>query len=167
MLKIGDKAPDFRLKTDQGKEISLKDLKGKRVLLYFYPRASTPGCTIEACEFRDLHPKFEKQNIVILGVSADPEKALVNFKSKQKLNFPLLSDPTHKIIESYGVWRMKKFMGRSFKGIVRSTFLIGPDGKIEQIWDSVHAKGHAAEALGAASSSAGKVPVPAARDTQK
>ena len=147
MLKVGDKAPDFRLKTDDGKEISLKDLKGKRVVLYFYPRANTPGCTIEACEFRDLQSKFGKNEAVVLGMSADPEKALAGFKKKQKLNFALLSDPDHETIEAYGVWRMKKFMGRSFKGIVRSTFLIGPDGKIEKIWDSVSAKGHAKEVL--------------------
>jgi thioredoxin-dependent peroxiredoxin len=147
MLKVGDKAPDFTLESDEGKEVSLKDYKGKRVLLYFYPKASTPGCTVEACEFRDLHPKFEKADTVVLGVSADPVKALQNFKKKQKLNFPLLSDPTHKMIESYGVWRMKKFMGRSFKGVVRSSFLIGPVGKIEEVWDKVKAKGHAAEAF--------------------
>ncbi|MGB8321516.1 MAG: thioredoxin-dependent thiol peroxidase [Candidatus Acidiferrum sp.] len=147
MLKIGDKAPDFTLKSDEGKDVSLKDFGGKRVLLYFYPKASTPGCTIEACEFRDLRPKFEKADTVVLGVSADPEKALANIKVKQKLNFPLLGDSTHKMLEAYGVWRMKKFMGRSFQGIVRSTFLIGRDGKIEQIWDEVKAKGHAAEAL--------------------
>jgi peroxiredoxin Q/BCP len=145
VLKTGDKAPDFTLKSDEGKDVSLKDFKGKHVLLYFYPKASTPGCTVEACEFRDLKPKFATEDTVILGVSADPEKALQNFKTKQRLNFLLLSDPTHKMIESYGVWRMKKFMGRSFKGIVRSTFLIGPDGKIEEIWDEVKAKGHAAE----------------------
>ena len=127
MLKVGDKAPDFTLTSDEGKSISLSDFKGKQVVLYFYPKASTPGCTIEACDFRDLRPKFAKQDIVVLGVSADPVKALVNFKTKQKLNFPLLSDPDHKMIESYGQWRMKKFMGRSFKGIVRSTFLIGTD----------------------------------------
>lgn len=147
MLKISDKAPDFTLKSDEGKDVSLKDFAGKRVLLYFYPKASTPGCTIEACEFRDLSAKFEKAGTVVIGVSADPEKALANFKAKQKLNFPLLGDPTHKMLEAYGVWRMKKFMGRSFKGIVRSTFLIGREGKIEQIWDEVKAKGQAAEAL--------------------
>lgn len=148
MLKVGDKAPEFTLKSDEGKDVSLKDFKGKRVLLYFYPKAGTPGCTIEACEFRDLKKKFDAEDTVILGVSADSEKALKNFRLKQKLNFPLLGDPTRKMIEAYGVWRMKKFMGRSFKGIVRSTFLIGPDGKIEEIWDEVKAKGHAAEALG-------------------
>jgi thioredoxin-dependent peroxiredoxin len=147
MLKIGDEAPDFTLKSDECNDVSLKDFAGKRVLLYFYPKASTPGCTIEACEFRDLRAKFESADTVVLGVSADPEKALKNFRTKQKLNFPLLGDPTHKMLEAYGVWRMKKFMGRSFKGIVRSTFLIGRDGKIEQIWDEVKAKGHAVEAL--------------------
>ena len=147
MLKVGEFAPDFTLKSDDGRDVSLKDFKGKRVLLYFYPKASTPGCTIEACEFRDLKPKFDKQDTVVLGVSADPEKSLQNFKLKQKLNFPLLSDPTRKMIKSFGVWRMKKFMGRSFKGIVRSTFLIGPNGKIEEIWDTVKAKGHADETL--------------------
>ena len=151
-LKPGDKAPDFTLTADDGKPISLSDFKGKQVVLYFYPKASTPGCTIEACDFRDLRPKFNKADIVVLGVSADPVKALVNFKTKQKLNFPLLSDPDHKMIESYGQWRMKKFMGRSFKGIVRSTFLIDPEGRIAQIWDSVRVKNHAAETLSAATS---------------
>jgi len=147
MLRVGDKAPAFTLTSDEGKEVSLADYKGKRVLLYFYPKASTPGCTVQACEFRDLQPKFVSQHIVILGVSADPQKSLGNFKKKQKLNFPLLGDPTHTMLESYGVWKMKKFMGRSFKGIVRSTFLIGPDGKIEEIWNEVKARGHAAETL--------------------
>jgi thioredoxin-dependent peroxiredoxin len=152
MLKVGDKAPDFTLTSDEGKQVSLKDYKGRRLLLYFYPKASTPGCTVEACEFRDLQSKFAKADTVVLGVSADPEKALKTFKTKQKLNFPLLGDPTHKMIESYGVWRMKKFMGRSYKGIVRSTFLIGPDGKIEALWDAVKVKGHAAETLARLSS---------------
>ncbi len=147
MLKIGDKAPEFTLTSEEGKQVSLSDCKGKRVLLYFYPKASTPGCTIEACEFRDLKPKFDEQDAIILGVSADSENALKKFKAKQKLNFRLLGDPTHKMIESYGVWRMKKFMGRSFKGIVRSTFLIGPTGHIEEIWDEVKAKGHAKQTL--------------------
>ena len=102
---------------------------------------------MEASEFRDAKAKFDKLGVAILGASADPLKALQSFKTKQKLNFPLLSDPTHKMIESYGAWRMKKFMGRAFQGIVRSSFLIGADGKIEEIWDEVKAKGHAAEVL--------------------
>jgi peroxiredoxin Q/BCP len=144
-LKVGDKAPDFQLLDQAGKEVALKDFKGKSVLLYFYPKANTPGCTVEACEFRDLRPKFVKEDVAILGVSADPPKMLAGFAAKQKLNFTLLSDPQHKMIEAYGAWRMKKFMGRSFMGIVRSSYLIGPDGKIAQVWDNVKAKGHAAE----------------------
>jgi thioredoxin-dependent peroxiredoxin len=102
---------------------------------------------VEASEFRDAKAKFDQLSVSILGASADPVKALQNFKDKYKLNFPLLSDPTHKMIESYGEWRGKKFMGRLFKGIIRSSFLIGTDGKIEEIWDPVKAKGHAAEVL--------------------
>src|SRR5271163_2360958 len=144
-LKVGDKAPDFQLLDATGKEVSLKDFKGKSAVIYFYPKANTPGCTIEACEFRDWRPKFAKRDVAVLGVSADPPKMLAGFTAKQKLNFTLLSDPDHKMIEAYGAWRMKKFMGRSFMGIVRSSYLIGQDGKIEQVWDNVKAKGHAAE----------------------
>src|SRR5882672_3188136 len=146
-LKPGDKAPNFKLLSDEGKEISLADFKGQRVLFYFYPKASTPGCTVEACEFRDHLPKFKSKKIPVLGISADPVKALANFKAKQKLIFPLLSDPNHKTIESFGVWQLKKFMGRTYMGIVRSTFLIGTDGKIEHVWEKVKTKGHAAEVL--------------------
>ncbi|MGA2418502.1 MAG: thioredoxin-dependent thiol peroxidase [Candidatus Acidiferrum sp.] len=146
-LKVGDKAPDFTLQDVTGKNLSLKDFHGKGVVIYFYPKANTPGCTIEACEFRDLRPKFVKRDVVVLGVSADAPKTLAGFSAKQKLNFTLLSDPEHKMIEAYGAWQMKKFMGRSFMGIVRSSYLIGPDGKIEQVWDNVKAKGHAAEVL--------------------
>jgi peroxiredoxin Q/BCP len=145
--KVGDKAPEFQLLDATGKEVSLKDFKGKSVVIYFYPKANTPGCTIEACEFRDLRPKFVKRDVAVLGVSADPPKMLAGFTAKQKLNFTLLSDPEHKMIAAYGAWRMKKFMGRSFMGIVRSSYLIGPDGKIAQVWDNVKAKGHAAEVL--------------------
>jgi peroxiredoxin Q/BCP len=147
-LNVGDQAPDFQLLDATGKTVSLKDFKGKSLVIYFYPKANTPGCTIEACEFRDLRPKFVKQDVVVLGVSADPPKMLAGFTAKQKLNFTLLSDPEHKTIEAYGAWRMKKFMGRSFMGIVRSSYLIGPDGKIVEVWDNVHAEGHAAEVLG-------------------
>jgi len=146
-LKPGDKAPAFKLLADQGEEISLADFQGQRVLIYFYPKASTPGCTTEACEFRDHQPKFKAQGIPVLGISADPVKSLANFKAKQKLNFPLLSDPDHKTIESFGAWQLKKFMGRSYMGIVRSTFLVGPDGRIERVWEKVKTKGHAAEIL--------------------
>ncbi len=150
-LKAGDKAPDFTLLDATGKEVSLSDFKGRSVLIYFYPKANTPGCTVEACDFRDLRPKFLKKDVTILGVSADAPKMLAGFITKQKLNFTLLSDPDHKMIEAYGAWRMKKFMGREFMGIVRSSYLIGPDGKIVQVWDNVRVKGHAAEVLQAAS----------------
>jgi thioredoxin-dependent peroxiredoxin len=149
-LKVADQAPDFTLLDAHGKEVSLSDFKGRRVLIYFYPRANTPGCTVEACDFRDLRPKFVKKDVTILGVSADAPKMLAGFMAKQKLNFTLLSDPHHKMIEAYGAWRMKKFMGREFMGIVRSSYLIGPDGKIAQVWDNVRVKGHAAAVLLAA-----------------
>lgn len=150
-LKVGDKAPDFTLLDATGKEVSLSDFKGRSVLIYFYPKANTPGCTVEACDFRDLRPKFVKKDVTILGVSADAPKMLAGFIAKQKLNFALLSDPDHKMIEAYGAWRMKKFMGREFMGIVRSSYLVGPDGKITQVWDKVRVKGHAAAVLQAAS----------------
>jgi peroxiredoxin Q/BCP len=148
-LEVGDKAPDFTLRDATGKDVSLKDFHGESVLIYFYPKANTPGCTIEACEFRDLRPKFVKEGVTILGVSADAPKMLAGFVAKQKLNFTLLSDPEHKMIAAYGAWRMKKFMGRSFMGIVRSSYLIGPDGKIAQVWAHVRAKGHAKEVFNA------------------
>ena len=150
-LKVGDEAPDFTLLDATGKEVALSDFKGRSVLIYFYPKANTPGCTVEACDFRDLRPKFVKKNVTILGVSADAPKMLAGFIAKQKLNFTLLSDPDHKMIEAYGAWRMKKFMGREFMGIVRSSYLIGPDGKIAQVWDNVRVKGHADAVLQAAS----------------
>ena len=147
MLKEGDAAPPFRLKADDGREISLADLRGKHVALYFYPKASTPGCTSEAIEFRDVKPDFDTLNAVILGCSADSVEAQAKFKVKQKLNFPLLSDPDFEVIEPYGARRMKSFLGKSYLGIVRSTVLIGPDGKVEKIWSTAKSKGHAAEVI--------------------
>jgi thioredoxin-dependent peroxiredoxin len=147
-LKVGDQAPDFELHDATGRIVSLRDFKGRSVLIYFYPKANTPGCTIEACEFRDWRGKFTRRNVAVVGVSADPPTMLAGFAAKQKLNFTLLSDPTHQMIEAYGAWQLKKFMGRSFMGIVRSSCLIGPDGKIAKIWHQVKAKGHAAEVFG-------------------
>jgi thioredoxin-dependent peroxiredoxin len=146
-LKIGDAAPDFSLLDAEGKSVSLKDYKGQQVVIYFYPKANTPGCTVEACEFRDLRRNFVADGAMVLGVSRDPVKMLAGFAAKHKLNFTLLSDPGHKMIEAYGAWRRKKFMGRSFMGIVRSSYLIGRDGRIAQVWGNVKAKGHAAEVL--------------------
>jgi thioredoxin-dependent peroxiredoxin len=148
-LKVGDKAPEFKLPADDGTEISLSSLHGKHVLLYFYPKALTPGCSTEASEFRDAIKQFDKKNAVILGCSADSVPLLQKFKAKFKLNFPLLSDPDFTVIEAYGGRRMKSFLGKSFLGIIRSSVLIGPDGRIERLWPSAKAKGHAAEVLAA------------------
>jgi peroxiredoxin Q/BCP len=147
MLKEGDPAPAFRVPADDGTEISLGDLRGKHVLLYFYPKASTPGCTIEAIEFREEKPQFERLNAIILGCSADSVAAQAKFKAKQKLNFPLLSDTDFQVIEAYGARRMKRFLGKSYLGIVRSSVLIGPDGKIKKVWETASSKGHAAEVV--------------------
>jgi len=147
MLKQGDPAPAFRVPADDGTEISLGDLRGKHILLYFYPKASTPGCTMEAIEFREEKSQFDRLNTIILGCSADSVAAQAKFKAKQKLNFPLLSDPDFQIIEAYGARRLKRFLGKSYLGIVRSSVLIGPDGKIERVWETASAKGHAAQVV--------------------
>jgi peroxiredoxin Q/BCP len=147
MLNEGDIAPPFRLLSDDGHEISLADLRGKHVALYFYPKASTPGCTTEAIEFREVKDEFDKLNAIVLGCSADSVEALGKFKTKQKLNFPLLSDPDFEVIEANGARRMKSFLGKSYLGIVRSTVLIGPNGKVERIWSTAKSKGHAAEVV--------------------
>ena len=147
MLIEGEIAPPFQLRADDGQEISLKDLHGKHVALYFYPKASTPGCTTEAIEFRELKRDFDKLNAVVLGCSADSVEALAKFKAKQRLNFPLLSDPDFAVIEAYDARRMKSFLGKSYLGIVRSTVLVGPDGKVEKIWATAKSKGHAAEVV--------------------
>jgi peroxiredoxin Q/BCP len=151
MLKEGDRAPSFQVTADDGEKVSSADYRGKNLVLFFYPKANTPGWTNEASEFRDAKKQFDKLGVVVLGASADPEKALASFKSKQKLNFTLLSDPEHRMLEAYGAWRMKKFMGRSFMGVARSSVLIGADGKIEEVWGNAKAKGHAAEVLARAS----------------
>jgi peroxiredoxin Q/BCP len=147
MLKVGDKAPSFRLKADDGKEISLAELQGKPVVLYFYPKAMTSGCTLETQNFRDLKPEFDKAGAVILGCSGDTVESQAKFHAKENVNFPLLSDTEFEAIEAYDARRMKSFLGKTFLGIVRSTFLIGPDGRIAGIWDKVKVKGHAQEVL--------------------
>jgi peroxiredoxin Q/BCP len=147
VLKEGDAAPAFRLKADDGKEIDLAALRGRPVVLYFFPKALTPGCITEASEFRDAKKQFDKTGAVILGCSADSVQMQSKFRDKQKLNFSLLSDPEFDAIEAYGARRMKLFLGKSFLGIVRSTFLVDREGRIAKIWDKVHAKGHAAEVL--------------------
>lgn len=148
-LKAGDQAPDFAAETNAAGKIALKDLKGKQVILYFYPKDDTPGCTKEACGFRDQFAAFQEKGAVIVGVSTDPVKSHDKFARKFKLPFPLLADPDHKIAEAYGVWGEKTFMGRKYQGTHRVTFLIGPDGVIRHIWPSVKPEEHAAEVLAA------------------
>ena len=148
-LKEGDKAPAFTASTSGGGKVSLADLKGKSVILYFYPRDDTPGCTKEACAFRDHFADFKKKGAVVLGVSTDPVKAHDKFVEKFKLPFTLLADEDRKIVEAYGVWGQKSFMGRKYLGTHRVTFLIGPDGKIKKIWPKVKPEEHAEEVLAA------------------
>jgi len=147
MLQEGDKAPDIRLQTDKGEEFRLSDLKGKRVVLYFYPKADTPGCTTEACEFRDDLKAFSKKGTAVVGISPDKPAAQARFKEKYDLPFTLLADENKAAAEAYGVWREKNMYGKKVMGISRSTFVIGPDGKIEKIYGNVKAKGHAAQVL--------------------
>ncbi|AFS71453.1 thioredoxin-dependent thiol peroxidase [Exiguobacterium antarcticum] len=138
---------DFTLPNAQGELISLSDYRGKKVVLYFYPKDSTPGCTTEACDFRDATEAFAAKNTVILGVSADSQKRHQNFISKYELPFELLSDVDHSVCEQYGVWQLKKNYGKEYYGIVRSTFLINESGELIQEWRSVKVKDHVAEAL--------------------
>ncbi len=149
-LKAGDKAPAFNGPTDGGGKVSLKDFKGKKVVLYFYPKDMTPGCTTEAEGFRDALPKFKKAGVEIVGVSKDSIKRHDNFKAKHHLPFTLLSDEDGTVCEDYSVWQKKKNYGREYMGIVRSTFLIDEKGKIAQVWENVRVKGHVDAVLEAA-----------------
>ncbi len=147
MVKIGDSAPDVCLLNQADEEICLKDLKGKWVVLYFYPKDNTSGCTIEAKDFTSALQDFKKLGAVIVGVSPDSTKSHQNFIAKHSLSINLLSDPEHKTLGEYGAWGKKKMYGREFFGVVRSTYIINPDGKIEYIWAKVSVKGHADEVL--------------------
>ena len=148
MVSEGKKAPDFELSDDSGKTVSLKDFKGQTVVLYFYPKDDTPGCTKEACDFRDHKKIYQKKKVVILGVSADSIEAHVKFKKKYDLSFSLLSDPEKKTIQAYGVWKEKSMYGKKYMGIERTTIVIGPDGKIVKIFPKVNVTGHVYEVLG-------------------
>jgi peroxiredoxin Q/BCP len=140
---VGKAAPAFSLLNQDGEKVSLKDFKGeKNVVLYFYPKAMTPGCTVQACGIRDTKRKFSSAKTVVLGVSPDEPKRLVKFIEKEKLNFDLLSDPDHGIADKYGAWGPKKFMGKEYDGILRSTFIIGMDGKLKHVMDKVKTKSH-------------------------
>ncbi|UCE08518.1 MAG: thioredoxin-dependent thiol peroxidase [bacterium] len=148
MLKVGDKAPNFTLKSDKDVDISLSDFLGKSdVILYFYPKDNTSGCTKEACSFRDNIQPIQAKNAVVLGVSPDSVKSHQNFVNKQNLNFTLLSDQDHKVAEAYGAWGEKSMYGKKYMGILRSTFVIGKDGKIKKVFEKVKPEGHAEEVL--------------------
>lgn len=148
-LKPGSKAPDFSLPTDSGTKLKLSSLTGKTVVLYFYPKADTPGCTKEACAFGELFPKFEGVDAVILGVSPDPVKSIAKFKQKYKLPFTLLADEEHAVAEKYGVWVEKSMYGKTYMGMERSTFVIGKDGQVSHVFRKVKPEAHPAEVLAA------------------
>jgi peroxiredoxin Q/BCP len=148
-LKEGDPAPDFSAAMNDGSRVALSDFRGKNVILYFYPKDDTPGCTKEACGFRDDFAAFKKKGAVILGVSTDPVKSHAKFVEKFKLPFALLADEEKRIVEAYGVWGQKTFMGRKYLGTHRVTFLIGPDGTIKKIWPAVKPEEHPREVLAA------------------
>jgi peroxiredoxin Q/BCP len=149
MLKVGDQAPEISVRTDSGEPFQLSDLKGRRVVLYFYPRADTPGCTTEACEFRDASASLAQKDAVVLGISPDQAPAQAKFKAKYGLPFTLLADADRTAAEAYGVWKEKSMYGRKGMGIERTTFIIAPDGRIEKIYEKVKAKGHAAAVIDA------------------
>jgi peroxiredoxin Q/BCP len=146
----GAKAPAFRLPCNGGGTVTLADFAGRKLVLYFFPRADTSGCTVEAVDFTRLKTAFSRAGAEILGISADPVAALDRFKSKHKLSIALASDEAHKVLEAYGVWQQKTLYGRKFMGIVRTTFLIGPDQRIARIWPRVAVAGHAQDVLDAA-----------------
>ena len=145
--KVGDVAPDFRLPSTRGKDVTLKEFKGKDVILYFYPRDETPGCTAEACSFRDYEGDLSKAGAAILGVSTDPMESHQKFTSKHKLNFPLLSDETADVAKMYGAWKEKNMYGRRSWGVARTTYWIGADGRIKKIYKKVDAARHAEDIL--------------------
>jgi thioredoxin-dependent peroxiredoxin len=147
MVAVGQAAPDFTLQANSNRTISLQDFRGQYVVLYFYPKDMTPGCTTEACDFRDYHPEFAKLNTVVLGISPDDVKSHDKFAAKHELPFPLLADPDHQVADAYGVWVLKKMYGREYMGIERSTFLIDPEGTIVKAWPKVKVKGHVEEVL--------------------
>jgi len=146
-VAINDNAPSFTLPDQNAKEVSLKDFRGRYVVLYFYPRADTPGCTVEACEFRDAYRKIEKAGAVILGISPDTPKAQKKFEEKYSLPFTLLGDADKKVCNTFGVIQEKNMYGKKVMGVVRTTFIVGPDGKIKHIFHKVKAQGHAEEVL--------------------
>ncbi len=146
-LTVGSQAPDFTLSTDAEERLTLSSLQGKKVVLYFYPKADTPGCTREACSFRDDFPRIQAANTVVLGVSPDKPAALAKFKTKFALPFTLLSDAEHAVAEQYGVWTLKRNYGKEYMGIERTTFVIGTDGRIAKVFPKVKVGGHSEAVL--------------------
>lgn len=144
-MNEGERAPDFELPADEGSRVRLADLEGSRVVLFFYPKDDTPGCTTEACEFRDALPKISEAKAVVLGISPDPVESHQKFRLKYDLNFPLLADEEQEVAKAYGVWKEKSMFGRKFWGVERTTFLIDGRGTIRKIWRRVRPKGHAEE----------------------
>jgi peroxiredoxin Q/BCP len=147
MLSAGKKAPGLKLKDEGGRAVRLADFRGKRLVLYFYPRDLTPGCTIEACEFRDELREFEKRNAVVIGVSPDDARSHQRFREKHGLNFTLLTDEEHRTAEAYGAWQEKNMYGRKVWGVRRSTFIIDEEGRIARVFDKVKPEGHSREVL--------------------
>jgi len=146
-LKVGDKVPTFSAKDENGNDIKLSDYKGKKLIVFFYPKASTPGCTAEACNLRDNYTELKAQGYELLGVSADSQKRQLNFKNKYEFPFPLLADEDHSVLNIFGVWGPKQFMGKKYDGIHRMTFVIDGDGVVEKVIDKVKTKDHAAQIL--------------------
>jgi peroxiredoxin Q/BCP len=149
MIQANTNAPDFSLPDENGTTRKLSDFRGKPVVLYFYPKDDTPGCTTEACGFRDQYQEYTEAGVTVIGVSPDSSSSHTKFKSKYNLPFTLLADDDHKVCDLYGVWGRKKAMGREYDGVFRTTFLIGPDGKILKVFESVKPDGHSAEILAA------------------
>ncbi|WP_282050288.1 thioredoxin-dependent thiol peroxidase [Maribacter aquivivus] len=146
-LKVGDKVPSFSAKDQDGNTIKLEDYSGKKLVVFFYPKASTPGCTAEACNLRDNYKELQSEGYELLGVSADSEKRQAKFKEKYEFPFPLLADEDHTVINAFGVWGLKKFMGREYDGIHRKTFVVDGDGIVTKVIDKVKTKDHAAQLL--------------------
>ena len=146
-LREGDEAPDFTLRSDDGRDVTLSSLRGKPVVLYFYPKDDTPGCTTQACGLRDVYGELEREGAIVLGVSPDDEKSHVKFKEKYELPFALLADTDHAVAEQYGVWAEKKYMGRMYWGVLRSTFVIDADGNVKRVMHKVKPDTHADDVL--------------------
>ena len=147
VLSAGTQAPDFKLNDNEGQPHELKDYRGQTIVIYFYPKDDTPGCTKEACSFRDAYADFKKAGVMLIGISPDSEKSHTKFIEKYELPFTLLSDPDHKVCEAYGVWGLKKFMGREYDGVYRTTFVIGPEGEIKHVFENVKPADHSQEVL--------------------